>query len=404
MTSLIDSRAALDAGLAALARLDPLMAEVMARGMRPPLRKREPGFRGLAGIIVAQQVSTASANAIWTRLDAALHPTDAHRLLTASDAVLRTAGLSTPKVRALRTIAAAVADGTLPLDALADMDAEAAHATLTRIGGIGPWTADIYLLFCLGHPDTFPAGDLALQEAARLALRLAERPDETAMAALALRWRPWRGAAAYLLWAFYARAKGRDGAPVAGADGATTAIVGPAEAARPPLRGELAGLADGGDAATAALLRDPWAADLLFEGVLSDSAPIRLHAARGLAALASAKPLALTGRAAALIALLDRGTDAAASPHLMGALARAALTDQEARRAVAVLLRIAEGRGAARADTRACALEAAADLAVRTGAHARRLVQVLARLSADGPAALRSRARRLQRHRAKALA
>ena len=94
------------------------------------------------------------------------------------------------------------------------MDADAAHAALTALHGVGPWTADIYLLFCLGHADAFPAGDLAVQESARIAFGLRKRPDAKALTKLAEAWRPWRGVAAHLLWAYYHAVKKRDVVPV----------------------------------------------------------------------------------------------------------------------------------------------------------------------------------------------
>ena len=100
--------------------------------------------------------------------------------------------------------------GKLDLAGLADLPADDVHVALTAVHGIGPWTADIYLLFCLGHADAWPAGDLALQEAARLMLGLQQRPDARAMQPLAEPWRPWRGAAACLLWHYYGAAKGRN--------------------------------------------------------------------------------------------------------------------------------------------------------------------------------------------------
>jgi DNA-3-methyladenine glycosylase II len=214
VATLLDSDAALARGLRALTRRDPLTRALVAGGARPPLRKRDPGFQGLAGIIVSQQLSTASAAAIWSRLLArfpALSPGD---LAAATDADLRAVGLSAPKMRALRAVAAAVAEDRLPLGGLGERGADEAHALLTAVKGIGPWTADVYLLFCLGHADAFPAGDLALQEAARLALGLAARPTEAELRAVAERWRPWRGVAAGVLWAYYRLAKAREGAPV----------------------------------------------------------------------------------------------------------------------------------------------------------------------------------------------
>ncbi|MEH3148010.1 MAG: DNA-3-methyladenine glycosylase 2 family protein [Methylobacterium frigidaeris] len=213
--TLLDSEAVLREGVDALRRLDPVMDRLVAGGAVPPLRKRPPGFEGLAGIVVAQQLSTASANAIWGRLRAALGTVSAQSLAVADDATLRAAGLSAPKIRTLRAVAEAVAAGGLPLDALHDRPADEAHRLMVALRGIGAWTADVYLLFCLGHPDAFPAGDLALQEAARLADGLEARPGPADLTRRAEVWRPWRGVAAKVLWAYYGQAKSRDATPVA---------------------------------------------------------------------------------------------------------------------------------------------------------------------------------------------
>ena len=214
MATILDSDAVLERGVRVLVRRDRVMRRIVGLGARPPLRKREPGFEGLAGIIVSQQLSTASAGAIWARLKGRFPDLSPEAIAEASDEDLRAAGLSAPKTRTLRAIAAAIAEGALPLDCLGSMEADEAHALLTGVKGIGPWTADIYLLFCLGHADAFPAGDLALQEAARLAYALEIRPTDKELVALAERWRPWRGVAAKVLWAYYRIAKAREGAPV----------------------------------------------------------------------------------------------------------------------------------------------------------------------------------------------
>jgi DNA-3-methyladenine glycosylase II len=214
VATILDSEAVLDRGVRALVKRDPVMRRIIAAGARPPLRKREPGLEGLARIIVSQQLSTASAGAIWARLEARFPGLTLEHIAAASDEELRAAGLSAPKIRTLRAIAAAIGEGMLPLDELSDRAADEAHALLTAVKGIGPWTADIYLLFCLGHADAFPAGDLALQEAARLAYELDTRPTDKELLALAERWRPWRGVAAKTLWAYYRIAKSREGAPV----------------------------------------------------------------------------------------------------------------------------------------------------------------------------------------------
>ncbi len=153
----------------------------------------------------------ASANAIFARLEAALHPLSAETALAAAEEGLRACGLSGPKIRALTAAAEAVAARGLDLAALAHMPAPDAHRALVAVKGIGPWTADIFLLFCLGHPDAFPAGDLALQEAARLALDLKTRPDARKLERIAERWRPYRAIAARMLWAYYRVAKRRAG-------------------------------------------------------------------------------------------------------------------------------------------------------------------------------------------------
>jgi DNA-3-methyladenine glycosylase II len=206
---LLDTPQALDEGLAWLAAADPVMARIIAEGARPRLRKREPGFEGLAAIVVSQQVSTASAKAIWGRVKERYPALCAQDVAGAQDEALRGCGLSAPKIRTLRAVSTAVLAGEVPLDDLHLMPADEAHAALVSVKGIGPWTADIYLLFCLGHPDAFAAGDLALQEGARLAYDLPERPKPDALTALAERWRPWRGAAAKVLWAHYGIVTGR---------------------------------------------------------------------------------------------------------------------------------------------------------------------------------------------------
>ncbi|RBP07280.1 DNA-3-methyladenine glycosylase II [Roseiarcus fermentans] len=212
----IADEASLGAAVEALRAQDPeLMARLLAVAGPPPLRRRAPGFAGLAAIVVSQQVSVASARAILGRLEARVAPLDAERLAAVGDEDLRTCGLSAAKIRALRAVARAIADGALDLDRLAELDAEGAHRALVAITGIGPWTADIFLMFCLGHPDAFAAGDLALQEAARLAFDLEARPDAARLERLAERWRPWRAVAARVLWAYYRAVKARSGMALA---------------------------------------------------------------------------------------------------------------------------------------------------------------------------------------------
>jgi DNA-3-methyladenine glycosylase II len=212
--SRIETEIDLEAGLSRLLALDPRLNEVLKIAGRPPLRKRAGGFKGLARIVVSQQLSTASAAAIWKRVEESLGSFHHETVLAARTPKFKRAGLSLPKIRTFRNVGRAVRDGDLDLEALHDISADEAHAMLTQVKGIGPWTADIYLLFCIGHADAWPAGDLALQEAIRMAFKLRKRPDAKRMQKLSKAWRPVRGVAAYLFWAYYAAVKKRDPAPL----------------------------------------------------------------------------------------------------------------------------------------------------------------------------------------------
>ena len=214
MTNFLHSDADLQAGLARLVAADPRLAPIAEKAGRFSLRRREAGYAGLCAIVCGQQLSTASAAAIRNRLFAAFDPFHHDSVRRARTDKLKRLGLSAPKIKAIREIGKAVAQGRIDLTAVGEMDADAAHAALVALHGIGPWSADIYLLFCLGHSDAFPAGDLAVQEAARIAFGLRKRPDAKALAKLAEAWRPWRGVAAHLLWAYYHAVKKRDVVPV----------------------------------------------------------------------------------------------------------------------------------------------------------------------------------------------
>ena len=214
MSSFIHTEADLAAGMALLVAQDPRLEPIFAKTGMPGLRRRPAGFEGLCRIVCGQQLSTASAAAIWGRVAAAFDPFhhDAQRRSRAER--LARLGLSRPKIKTLKSIGVAVAKGQIDLDAIGRMEADEAHAALTALHGIGPWTADIYLLFCLGNADAWPAGDLAIQEAVRIAFNLRTRPDAKTMVKLAEPWRPWRGVAAHLFWAYYHAVKRREGAPV----------------------------------------------------------------------------------------------------------------------------------------------------------------------------------------------
>src|ERR1700716_1408674 len=223
MTVHLNSQADLDAAVHALVRHDPRLRPILERTGMPALRQREPGFAGLAAIVCGQQLSTASAAAIWGRVSAAVDPFHHDALRRARADRLGRLGLSAAKIKTLKSLARELAAERLNLDVLANEDADAAHNTLTALHGIGPWTADVYLLFCLGHGDAWPAGDLAVQEAVKIGLGLKTRPTAKQMVPLAEPWRPMRGAAAHLWWAYYRALKKRDGV-IAGQDKANTVL------------------------------------------------------------------------------------------------------------------------------------------------------------------------------------
>jgi DNA-3-methyladenine glycosylase II len=214
MTNFLHTDADLRAGLAQLLLADPRLKPIADKAGSFSLRRREAGFPGLCAIVCGQQLSTASAAAIRARLFAAFVPFGHESVLKARADKLKRLGLSAAKIKSIRAIGKAVAKGRIDLTQVGNMDADAAHAALTALHGVGPWTADIYLLFCLGHADAFPAGDLAVQESARLAFGLRRRPDAKALTKMAEAWRPWRGVAAHLLWAYYHAVKKRDVVPV----------------------------------------------------------------------------------------------------------------------------------------------------------------------------------------------
>jgi DNA-3-methyladenine glycosylase II len=211
MTVHLNTQADLEDAMQALLRQDPRLHPVFELTGMPALRRREPGFMGLAHIVTGQQLSTASAGAIWGRLTAAFDPFHPESLRKARAERLGRLGLSAAKIKTLKNIARELAAERLNFDVLANEDADTAHNTLTALHGIGPWTADVYLLFCLGHGDAWPAGDIAIQEAVKVGLGLKTRPTPKEMAPLGEPWRPLRGAAAHLWWGYYRVLKKREG-------------------------------------------------------------------------------------------------------------------------------------------------------------------------------------------------
>ena len=207
MTSrIIETDADVAEGAAWLAGQVPEFASALALTGALPLRRRSGGFPALLQAICGQQLSVASAAAVWNRLcDAGID--DAEAVLLAGEDRLRACGLSRPKIR----YAIELAEADIDYAALATMPENEAIATLTAVKGIGTWTAEIYLKFAIGRADVLAAGDLALQEAARLIFELPERPSEKELRELAVAWSPWRAVAARILWAYYRACKQRSG-------------------------------------------------------------------------------------------------------------------------------------------------------------------------------------------------
>ncbi|MDP9086171.1 MAG: DNA-3-methyladenine glycosylase 2 family protein [Pseudomonadota bacterium] len=200
---MVHTRKSLHASLDALALREPAFAKVLARHGHPEPRQSKPGATSLLRTIVGQQVSVAAARSMWTKLeDAYGAPPALEKILVATDGELRAAGLSRQKASYARSLADLVLSGELDLARL-PADDEEAIALLTKIKGIGRWSAEIYLLFAEGRGDVWPAGDLAVQVEVGRLLGLPQRPSEKALREIAESWRPHRGAAAVLAWHSY---------------------------------------------------------------------------------------------------------------------------------------------------------------------------------------------------------
>ncbi|WAP69721.1 DNA-3-methyladenine glycosylase family protein [Jiella pelagia] len=210
---MIRTEADISEALAALTQADGRLSRVLDTAGTVPLRRARSGLEGLLAIVVAQQVSKASADAIFGRLETAVDLSDPHAILAADDATLRAAGLSRPKQRTVRAIAEAIAEGRVDLSRCEAAAAEEAIAELVAVRGIGVWTAECWLLFCAGHRDIFPAGDLALQAAVAHAFDHESRPTAKRLTEIAEAWRPHRSVAARLFWAYYGAIHKREVVP-----------------------------------------------------------------------------------------------------------------------------------------------------------------------------------------------
>ncbi len=198
------------AGARALADIEPRFAGALEATGPLPLRRSEGGYAGLLRIVCDQQLSVAAGRAIWARVEEA-GATTPEAVQAADDDALRALGLSRPKIRTARAVAEAVAAGDLCFMRQSAAPYPDAFAELVAIKGVGPWTAEIYHMFCEGRPDVFAPGDLALQEAARALFALDARPTAKALGAMAEAWSPWRAVAARALWAYYRVLKNREG-------------------------------------------------------------------------------------------------------------------------------------------------------------------------------------------------
>ena len=202
----IQSQKCINEGASFLANIEPRFKSALEVTGELPLRLSPEGFERLLGAIISQQVSVAAANSIWKRLVKA-NLNGPRKIMRADDAELRAVGLSRQKVRYAR----ALAESKINFRSLRSMSSEEVINTLTQVSGIGVWTAEIYTMFSLARADVFAAGDLALQESARLLFELRERPSEREIRQMAEKWSPWRAVAARLLWAYYSYSKKREG-------------------------------------------------------------------------------------------------------------------------------------------------------------------------------------------------
>ncbi len=203
MTMRIKTRADVDQGVAELTKLCPHMDFMVGKLEGPvPTRLRKAGFGTLLHAIVSQQVSVASAAAIWGRLEEHIDPLTPEAFLKKRAATMRKIGMSAPKERYGRALSEALVSGSLDLKSLPRLSNEDAMAHLCEVPGIGQWTAEIYLMFSLGKPDIFPAGDIALQNTYQQVAELPERPSTKEMAIIAEKWSPWRAVAARVLWTY----------------------------------------------------------------------------------------------------------------------------------------------------------------------------------------------------------
>lgn len=211
--SIIRNDADIRTGLGELLLLDPRLIPIAEIAGPLPLRLATPGFAGLASIIVSQMVSRASADAIWRRIEAA-GPVTAQAYAALAPDIIATFGLSRAKASTLKSLSQAVLTGAIDLDGICVIEGEEALRQLVSLPGIGPWTAEVYLMFCAGHADIFPGGDVALQTSVGRAFAMEVRPSSRQLVETARSWSPYRSIAARLFWAYYAATMRREALPI----------------------------------------------------------------------------------------------------------------------------------------------------------------------------------------------
>lgn len=214
MTNRIKNESDIDFALEKLKELDPALTPILNSVDHVPLRLSKDGVEGLAKIVTSQLISRAAVDAIWLRIETELGDVNETTILSRSEDELMELGLSRAKAKTFRTIAQASINGDISYVELSRLPADKALKELMSLKGIGRWSAEVYLMFCCGHSDFFPAGDIALRSAAGEIFYQGERPDEKELRALSQRWSPYKSVAARLLWSYYAHMKNRESLPL----------------------------------------------------------------------------------------------------------------------------------------------------------------------------------------------
>lgn len=214
MTDRIKNESDIEFALEKLTELDPALIPIINSVDHVPLRLSKDGVVGLAKIVTSQLISRAAADAIWLRIETELGDLNETTILSQSEDELMALGLSRAKAKTFRTIAQASLNGDISFIELSRLPADKALKELMSLKGIGRWSAEVYLMFCCGHYDFFPAGDIALRSAAGEIFYQGERPDEKDLRTLSQRWSPYKSVAARLLWSYYAHMKNRETLPL----------------------------------------------------------------------------------------------------------------------------------------------------------------------------------------------